>query len=612
MSMRRAAMTLAMLVGACALAALSPLGAAYAAISPAEEATLREAADLINHKHPSEALSKLGPLRSSLSGQADFDLVYGLALLETSKPRQAESAFRRVLAMQPQNLLARAHLARALAANGELDQARREIMILRQRTDLPPDVRTVMDKNLRLIDAARAQRVQALAAAQPPNQASAQAVGRLASEQDAAMIRAAAELVRVKNSDKAYAQLAPMEDRLAGNPDYDYVYGVAALDSGHPAQAVVALRSALKVRPDFHTARAELGRALAAMGDLAGAKREFEAVRNVQELPPVVRDAVGRHITAIDTAAANQSAKHYSGYLETSVGYDTNVNAGPSNQTLLIPALAFLGPATIAPQATPKRAGFYEIAGGFNGALPINNETAVFANLVGNIHPLFDYSEFRTALAGGETGIARQVQNFGIFSVSGIAQTFFLGGKTFRNIYGAAGQWRRPITEGWDTSLALSWLRLGYPNIDCTPDPAGCQDTNRYTATGTVVRRFDTSMKPAVSLAANVGKEVAITDGFDFLSYKFVGVRSGFEVSPLAWMTLFAQAGYEDHRYEADYPLFFIPRHDQVFDILGGVEFKLSDAVSIRPTVNWSQTRSNVSIFENKRWISQAALRWTY
>jgi Flp pilus assembly protein TadD len=585
------------------------IGPARAAISPGDEATLQEAADLLNHKQPTEALAKLGPLRPTLAGEVDFNVVYGIALLESDKPRQAETAFRRALTVQPENMLARAHLARALAANGELDDARREIMVLRDRTDLPPDVRAVMDNNLRRIDEARKQRAQAQVVAQAQAQAAAQAAGTPINDKDTALIRGAAELVKAEKSAEAYEQLAPMEGRLAGNPDFDYVYGVAALDSGHPAQAVVALRRALQVRPDFHTARAELGRALAAMGDLAGAKREFETVRNIPDLPPVARDALGRRVAAIDEAVANQNAKRYSGYLESSIGYDTNVNAGPSDSTLLIPALAFLGPATISPQAMPKQSAFYEIAGGFSGALPINNETAVFANLAGNIHPLFDSSEFQTAVAGGEAGVARQVQNLGIFSVAGVAQTFLLGGQTFRNIYGAAGQWRQRLAEVWDTSIALSWLRLAYPNLDCTPVPAGCQDTNRYTLTGTVARRFDTSMKPAVSLTANVGREVAITEGYDFFSYNFVGVRGGVEVSPLAWMLVFAQASYEDHRYEADYPLFLVHRHDQLFDVLGGVEFKITDTLSLRPSVHWSQTRSNVGIFSNQRWITQAALR---
>ena len=608
--MRRVTIALTVLLGLGMTAAPPIIDPARAAISPADEATLQEAADLLSHKQPAEALAKLGPLRPTLAGEVDFNLVYGIALLESDKPRQAETAFRRALTVQPENLLARAHLARALAANGELDDARREIMVLRERDDLPPDVRAVMDNNLRRIDEARKQRAQAQAMAQAQTQAAAQAAGTAVSEHDVAMIRGAAELVKAEKSAEAYDQLAPMEARLAGNPDFDYVYGVAALDSGHPAQAVVALRRALQVRPDFYTARAELGRALAAMGDLAGAKREFETVRNVPDLPPVARDALGRRVAAIDEAVANKNAKRYSVYLESSIGYDTNVNAGPSDTTLLIPALAFLGPATISPEAQPKKSAFYEIAGGFSGALPINNETALFANLAGNFHPLFDYSEFRTAVAGGEAGVARQVQNLGIFSVAGVAQTFLLGGQAFRNIYGAAGQWRQRLAEAWDTSLTLSWLRLEYPNIDCTPVPAGCQDTNRYTATGTVARRFDTSMKPAVSLAASVGREIAITNGYDFLSFNLIGVRGNVEFSPRAWMVVFAQAGYEDHRYDADYPLFFVHRHDQLFDLLGGVEFKISDTLSVRPSVHWSQTQSNVGIFANQRWITQAALRW--
>ena len=352
--MRRVTIVLTVLIGIGMVAVPSVIDPARAAIGPADETTLREAADLLNHKQPAEALSKLGPLRPTLGGEVDFDLVYGIALLETDKPRQAETAFRRALTVQPENLLARAHLARALAANGELDDARREIMVLRERNDLPPDVRTVMDNNLRRIDEARKQRAQAQMVAQAQTQAAAQAAGTPASEKDAAMIRGAAELVKAEKSAEAYDQLAPMEARLAGNPDFDYVYGVAALDAGHPAQAVVALRRALNVRPDFHTARAELGRALAAMGDLAGAKREFETVRNISDLPPVARDALGRRVAAIDEAVANQNVKRYSGYLESSIGYDTNVNAGPADSTLLIPALAFLGPATISPQATAE------------------------------------------------------------------------------------------------------------------------------------------------------------------------------------------------------------------------------------------------------------------
>src|SRR5579862_3707400 len=206
-SVRCVAFMLTVLIGASMAVVPTVIDPARAAISPADEATLREAADLVNHKQPAEALAKLGPLRSTLAGEVDFDLVYGIALLETAKPRQAETAFRRVLTVQPENLLARAHLARALAANGELDDARREIMVLRDRTDLPPDIRVVMDANLARIDEARKQRAEAEAVAKVQAKAAKQAAGKPLSKQDFAKVRAAAELVRDENSAAAFEQL---------------------------------------------------------------------------------------------------------------------------------------------------------------------------------------------------------------------------------------------------------------------------------------------------------------------------------------------------------------------------------------------------------------------
>ena len=75
---------------------------------------------------------------------------------------------------------------------------------------------------------------------------------------------------------------------------------------------------------------------------------------------------------------------------------------------------------------------------------------------------------------------------------------------------------------------------------------------------------------------------------------------------------MFAQGAFEDHRYDADYPLFFVHRHDQLFDMLGGVEFKLADALILRTSVDWSQTQSNVPIFTYQRWLAQTALRWVF
>src|SRR4030081_3534524 len=68
-------------------------------------------------------------------------------------------------------------------------------------------------------------------------------------------------LLAGKDAKGAYTLLLPQEAQRAGDPEYDYLLGVAALDSGQYERAVFALERVLGVQPDNHVARAEIARA---------------------------------------------------------------------------------------------------------------------------------------------------------------------------------------------------------------------------------------------------------------------------------------------------------------------------------------------------------------
>ncbi|HSJ95625.1 MAG TPA: hypothetical protein VLC53_01050, partial [Myxococcota bacterium] len=59
----------------------------------------------------------------------------------------------------------------------------------------------------------------------------------------------------------AYAQLAPLQDRLSGEPEYDYLLGVAALDSGRMDEAIIAFERVLAIIPNHAGAQMDLARA---------------------------------------------------------------------------------------------------------------------------------------------------------------------------------------------------------------------------------------------------------------------------------------------------------------------------------------------------------------
>lgn len=78
----------------------------------------------------------------------------------------------------------------------------------------------------------------------------------------------------------AYAALAPLQMERAGDVRFDYLLGIAALDSGKPGEAIIALERVLTVDPAHAQARAELARAYFVLGDHAHARREFAAVKS--------------------------------------------------------------------------------------------------------------------------------------------------------------------------------------------------------------------------------------------------------------------------------------------------------------------------------------------
>src|SRR5262245_53337527 len=143
----------------------------------------------------------------------------------------------------------------------------------------------------------------------------------------------AKRLLDQKKGHEAYELLLPQEGARAGDPEFDYLLGIAALESGEYERAVFALERVLSVQPNNHLARAEIARAYYAMGERDTAKREFETVRK-QQIPEGAKETIDRFLSAIQAAESTQ----INGFLELGAGYDTNVNSATSNNQVAVPA----------------------------------------------------------------------------------------------------------------------------------------------------------------------------------------------------------------------------------------------------------------------------------
>ena len=69
------------------------------------------------------------------------------------------------------------------------------------------------------------------------------------------LLTQAQKLIDAGKARAAFVLLAPQEDARAGDPAFDTLLGIAAIDSGQHSRGIFALERALSVAPDNHRAR---------------------------------------------------------------------------------------------------------------------------------------------------------------------------------------------------------------------------------------------------------------------------------------------------------------------------------------------------------------------
>lgn len=193
-----------------------------------------------------------------------------------------------------------------------------------------------------------------------------------------ANFRKAEALMREGKPADAYLLLQPLEAQYAGNVDFDYLLGIAALDSRRPEEAVNAFERVLAVNPAHMGARLDMGRAFYALGSFDLAKQEFERVRAANP-PEAARKVVDQYLAAIAQQVA-QEKRRLTGYLEAGLGYDSNITSvtsafqGGTQQ-------AFGAAFNPTGNAVQRSASFLTAGGGLDFVAPITDTVSLTAGL---------------------------------------------------------------------------------------------------------------------------------------------------------------------------------------------------------------------------------------
>ncbi len=389
-------------------------------------------------------------------------------------------------------------------------------------------------------------------------------------------------------------------DRLAkeaGNPDFDFAFGLAALQVGKAAQAAFAFERILLLYPENDRVRLELGRAQFTLGNFLEARTQFEIVLT-HNPPPNVQERVKLFLAKIkEQEKAVRPVFH--AYVATRLGYDSNVNAGPGDQ--LVP-VSGLGTVVLAPGAVELSGNFLEAELAGEVLRPISKKKALFGKAAGVIRKNFDVEndfddEFDTArvlLRGGISFLGKR----SILRLPLQYENIWLNSddlEDFRRIFLAGIEWER--------SLGASDRIMPFGQLGAVRYPEqSFRDVNLGVAGVTWIHRFARANKE-FRVGLYVGTEDNVEDGAaaEAIARDYVGLFGLFQWNPTPRQLLFVNATLQASDYEGPQPVFAEVREDDYYALTAGWNWRWRPKWTINLELKYEKQESNLDIFTYDR-----------
>ena len=397
---------------------------------------------------------------------------------------------------------------------------------------------------------------------------------------------------------EAYELGSKYPDQL-GNPDFDYFFGLAAVDGGHAGEAVLALERYLIQFPRNTVARAELARAYFVLGEDDRAREEFENV--LRENPPAaVKDTIDRFLESIRIRDARYRPSS-SFYLEAGIGSDSNVNAGVSGSNIFLPVF---GNVSVGNAGT-RKGDLYSVWGaGGQVSHPVAPGIALFGAFGAELKRNDRQSAFDTTNMGVAAGVS-VLQDKDLYKLSYTSNQVLVESDRFRAANGVVGEWNHQVNEMESLQTQAQLVRYDYPGGNQV------RDADYLGGALTYRRAFIASMQPVLSMTGSYAQEDNVRNRPD-LGRDMYGARIGVSVQPDSKWGFNAGFGYQQSRYNGPDTLLLTTRKDDYLSLDGSAAYLIDKNLSLRGELMLAENRSNISLYRYQRNFVAVKLRYEF
>ncbi|MDZ7750455.1 MAG: tetratricopeptide repeat protein [Gammaproteobacteria bacterium] len=423
----------------------------------------------------------------------------------------------------------------------------------------------------------------------------------------------------------ALDRLLVMEGERAGDPDYDYLLGIAALDAGRPGTAVFALERVVAMQPDNAQARAELARAYFMLHDNELAKQELENVKAMAP-PEPVQATINKYLDALDQRF-EALRTHVSVYAQAGIGFDTNINAATGDDDFVIPlnrlsardridteenAVFLTGQlgAGITHSVTPDL--YFFVRGRLSGRENTGGEKLISAG--GE-----DFDDHRY---GADIGL-RYFKGANTFTATLSGERMNLNDVSYRSSGGLSLQWQHALDARNQLTGFVRTTNLRYQESTIYPGNP-LNDADQWLVGAAWGHEFGGQGSPVLfasvyyaedderrKVSTTVNGVPVNTSGL--VARDFWGLRVGGQYTLDERWDLVGSATAQFSDYDGPHPSFSDrEREDDFYHLSVGGNYKASRQWLVRPRLTYTNNDSNVNFSDYDRWQAHVTARYTF
>lgn len=408
----------------------------------------------------------------------------------------------------------------------------------------------------------------------------------------------AEKLLEQRQAKSAFDLLAPLEDERAGNTDYDYLYGQAALESGQAGIAAFAFERCLAVDPKNGPCRVLMASTHLALGENSSARLELETVQSSQP-PQEVQALVSQYLGTL--AKQETSAKRrFGAYAQLGFGYDSNVTSTTPDSQIAIPALGG-SLFTLNSISTKQEDSFLQGEAGANFEYALGTAWSLIGDAGLSTRRHTDVDAFDNQSATVSLGAARRAGAHSVVAKLQ-AQDYQLNDDTFRSLYGLLSQYQ--YTLGENAAVSAYVQASHFDN-----HYSGHADADRYVLGGGYSQAIGGNYSPVLYAGLYGGQEVSDVEDLG-LGHDFYGLRLGGSLGVSTTLRLTGSLSAEQRKFDGQSMLFQVTRDDTAVDLGLGAIYQLMPHLSLRPAYTYSISDSNIVLSDYDRHVVAIDIRY--